>query len=31
MTDLLIAAGVFAVSALIGFGITYAVRQASKK
>jgi len=30
-TDLLIAAGVLAVSALIGFGITYAVRQATKK
>ena len=31
MTDLLIAAGVFGAAALIGFGITYAVRQAGKK
>ncbi len=30
-TDLLIIAGVLAASALIGFGVTYAVRQASKK
>jgi hypothetical protein len=30
-TDLLIAAGVFAVAVLVGFGIAYAVRQASKK
>jgi hypothetical protein len=28
---LLIIAGVLVVSALIGFGVTYAVRQASKK
>jgi hypothetical protein len=30
-TDLLIAAGVFGAAALIGFGVAYAVRQASKK
>jgi len=30
-TDLLIAAGVFGAAALVGFGVTYAVRQAGKK